>query len=115
MCYRIRMKKTIFLAILIIVLALGAYFGVAILTREARASVAQSRGEAFIHQLYAEYSILGKSCQGEDTDGDAYVSCDFRITSIAQEERVVHLQCPTMWKSLLGNTCKESRALVTPQ
>lgn len=108
------MTKGIFATLLVIVVVLGVYFGSAVLLRTVRASVAQQRGESFISKLYAEYTILGKSCQGEDTDADAYVSCDFRIVSPAQEERIVHLQCPTIWKTLIGNSCKETR-LILPQ
>ncbi len=101
-------------AIGIVLLVGGLFLGASILLRNTRASVAQNRGEAFVEKLYAEYSIAGKSCQGEDTDGDSYVSCDFRLKNPTDAERIVHLQCPTMWKALLGNSCKEAR-LVLPQ
>ncbi len=108
------MTKGIIAVVLSLALVLAVFLGGSILLRNARASVAQNRGEAFVAKLYAEYQIMGKSCQGEDTDGDAYVSCDFRLKNPTDAERVVHLQCPTMWKAFLGNTCKESR-LVLPQ
>lgn len=101
--------------ILLIILAAGTFFAYAIVSREIRANIAQSRGDAFIAKLYADYATQGKSCQGEDTDGDGYVSCDFRITNASGQERIVHLQCPTIWKTLLGGSCKEARAVISTQ
>lgn len=108
------MMKIFFAALALLIVVGGAYFGASIAVRSTRASVAQWRGEQFIHKLYAEYTVRGMSCQGEDTDADAYVSCDFRIMSPSSEEKTVHLQCPDIWKALIGNSCKESR-LVLPQ
>jgi hypothetical protein len=108
------MKKGIFFALLIIAVVGGVYFASTYAVRTLRSNVAQWRGDAFVQKLYAEYTILGKSCQSEDTDGDSYVSCDFRIKNPQSEEKVIHLQCPGIRKTLLGNSCKESR-LVIPQ
>lgn len=108
------MWKGIFLGIFLLLVMGATYLGSSILLRDTRASVAQRKGDAFVQKLYSEYAIAGQSCQGEDTDGDQYVSCDYRLKNPAGEERIVHLQCPTIWKSLVGNVCKESR-LVIPQ
>lgn len=108
------MAKVTFAALLLIIILGGTYLGASMAVRSTRASIAQWRGQQFIEKLYAEYTVMGKSCQGEDTDSDAYVSCDFRIMSPSQEEKTVHLQCPDIWKALIGNSCKESR-LVIPQ
>ncbi|NBV77318.1 hypothetical protein EBR66_04105 [bacterium] len=107
--------KTIAFSFLFCAVALASYIGFSIVVRDVRASVAERKGESFVQKLYAEYSIVGQSCQGEDTDNDTYVSCDFRLVSPQKEERVVHLQCPTVWKSLLGNSCKESRLIIPQQ
>lgn len=106
------MKKTLLWALLILILLGALYVGSAIGIRNIRASVAEKTGTEFIAKLYAEYQIVGASCQGEDTDSDSYVSCDFRIKNPAQEEKVVHLQCPTVRRSILGNTCKETRLII---
>lgn len=111
--YPCSMWKAAVLAVLTVVLFGAAYIGGSMLVRSVRGDVAEGRGETFIKKLYAEYAIVGQNCQGEDTDNDSYVSCDFRIKNAASEERVVHLQCPTIWKSVLGDTCKESRIIVT--
>lgn len=108
------MKRAVFLGILFLILFGAAYIGGSMLVRAVRASVAQNRGEAYVAKLYAEYVVVGESCQGEDVDNDSYVSCDFRIKNALSEERVINLQCPTVWKSFLGGTCKESR-LALPQ
>ena len=73
-----------------------------------RASRAISMGHKYIAEVYSDYTFAGEHCQGVDTDGDNYVSCDFRLTR-GDTERVVNLQCPTIRKSLVGSSCKESR------
>ncbi len=108
------MIKGIITIAFIVIIGGGIYLAASIGLREVRASMAQKRGDAFVQKLYSDYVIAGESCQGEDTDGDSYVSCDFRLVSASGQERVVHLQCPDISKSLLGNTCKESR-LTLPQ
>jgi hypothetical protein len=108
------MWKGIFFGIFLLIVLGASYLGSSMLMRQVRADRAQVRGNVFVQKLYAEYTIAGQSCQGEDTDGDNYVSCDYRLKNPAGEERVIHLQCPTIWKSLIGNSCKESR-LVLPQ
>ncbi len=106
--------KYVAIAALLVLIGAGIYVGSSVLLRDARAGYAASKGETFVKSLYAEYSIVGQSCQGRDTDGDSYVSCDFRLVNPEKVERVVHLQCPTFRNGLLGDTCKESR-LVLPQ
>lgn len=95
-----------------LLVVIGLYIGGAIVFKNIRSSVALSAGEKFISKLYAEYSIVGGSCQGEDTDSDKYVSCDFRIRNTSGTERVVHLQCPVISKRVLGSTCKETRTVI---
>lgn len=107
------MKKIKFFSFVFLVLTItfGGYFYSIVFIKDIRASRAETMGEKYIKNLYAEYSILGKNCQGEDTNNDSYVSCDFRIqvTGASSSDKVIKLQCPTMWKSFTGNTCKESR------
>ena len=69
----------------------------------------------YVANLYSEYNILGINCQGEDTDGDSYVSCDVRIRKgeDVSTEQTRYLSCPTLWKSFIGNTCKERPLLPT--
>lgn len=101
--------KTIFVLILLIVLVGGGYLGSVIVYKNIQAKRAITMGESYTKELYSEYSIVGKICQGEDTDKDNYVACDFRIKDPAGTEKTINLQCPTLWKSYTGNTCKESR------
>lgn len=100
-----------FLALLAVIFA--GYMYSIILAKDVRASRAEAMGEKYISNLYADFVIAGKNCQGEDTDGDSYVSCDFRIVKQDVVDKVVKLQCPTLWKSYTGNTCKESRLSIT--
>jgi hypothetical protein len=96
-------------------LALALFIGWAYASRNVRAHTAERAGDAFITKLYADYQIIGKSCQKEDTDGDSYVSCDYRIKNAESGERTIPLQCPGVRKYLLGNTCKESRMVIQAQ
>lgn len=105
------MKKfiTLLLLIGIVVGGFAAYLGSMIFVKDIRAGRAETMAAKFVTNLYAEYAIIGQNCQGEDTDGDSYVSCDLRIKNTENVEKILKLQCPTMWKSFTGNTCKESR------
>lgn len=110
------MKKfLIFLVlILLIVIVLGGYIGSVVFVKDIRSSRAETMAGKYVANLYKEYSVIGQNCQGEDTNGDSYVSCDLRI-QIGQDtstQKILNLSCPTMWKSFTGNTCKESRAYV---
>ena len=109
------MKKYIFVFIIFAFILFGLYFYV-FGVKKLQSNIAVSSGEMYISKMYGEYAVLGKSCQGEDTDGDTYVSCDFRIKrTSSSEERVLHLQCPTMWKSITGSVCKEYRFVIPQQ
>lgn len=106
------MSRIIVYLILAILVIGGGYIGVVISGNAARASMAEKDGEKFVEKLYAEYYIVGKSCQGQDHDNDGYVSCDFRLLNATNIERIIHLQCPTFWRSFFGESCKESRLII---
>ena len=105
------MKKILFLIVLILVLVVifGGYFGSIILMKNVVSDRAGTMTQKYISNLYSEYSVIGLNCQGEDTDGDSYVSCDVRIRkgNDMSTEQTRYLSCPTIWKSFTGNTCKE--------
>ncbi len=107
------MTKYILVGLLIIIVGVGAYVGGRIALSNLRASAAQNASEKFLKKLYAEYDVVGMNCQGEDTDGDKYISCDARIKNAQNIEKVVHLQCPSIVKSFFGSSCKESRLTIT--
>lgn len=103
--------KALFIFILLIGVLVGGYIGSVLLIKDMRSSRAETMSQKYVENLYKEYSIVGQNCQGEDTNGDSYVSCDVRIQVGADTttQRVIMLSCPTMWKSYTGSTCKESR------
>lgn len=105
------MKTILFFLVLILILALGfgAYFGTIIFSKSLVSDRAETMTRKYISNLYSEYSVIGINCQGEDTDGDSYVSCDVRIRKgeDTSTESTRYLSCPTLWKSFTGNTCKE--------
>jgi hypothetical protein len=58
--------------------------------------------------MYSDYTIAGESCQGEDTNGDSYITCNFRLKENTNgAEKTITLQCPTFIKSYIGTSCKE--------
>lgn len=107
------MNKFIFGAILVLIILAGGYFGVILLIKDLRSSRAETMAREYVVNLYKEYSIVGLNCQGEDTNGDSYVSCDVRIRAGEDKttEQVRFLSCPTMWKSFTGSTCKERQVI----
>ena len=105
------MKKYTLLGMILVVLVGALYFYV-IGIKKIQTWVSVRDGEKYTVKMYSDYSVVGNSCQGEDTDGDTYVSCDFRIKNASSIEKVLHLQCPTMLKSLTGSVCKEYRLIL---
>ncbi len=103
-------KYLILLALVLVIIAIfSGYFGSIILMKNIVSDRAATMSQKYISNLYTEYSVIGLNCQGEDTDGDTYVSCDVRIRkgNDTTTESTRYLSCPTLWKSFTGNTCKE--------
>jgi flagellar basal body-associated protein FliL len=105
--------KTFFILLLLIIIIAGGYIGSVLLIKDMRGSRAETMTQKYVANLYKEYSIVGINCQGEDTDGDSYVSCDvrLRIGDDRNTDTVRYLSCPTMWKSFTGSTCKERQII----
>ncbi len=105
------MKKIFYTILFLLVVGgiSGSYFGSIIFVKNLRADRAVVMSEKFVRNLFSEYTMIGQNCQGEDTNGDSYVSCDIRIQkgNDISTEKVLNLSCPTMWKSYTGSTCKE--------
>ncbi len=107
------MKKGLLIAAAIILVIIIAYFAITLGSAKLRSARALATGHSYIREVFGDYAVAGEHCQGIDTDGDSYVSCDFRLVK-NDIERVINLQCPTIGKSLTGSSCKESR-LSIPQ
>jgi flagellar basal body-associated protein FliL len=107
------LRKIKWLFILAIILAIAIFVGSTVGVNKLRSVRATSEAKNYVAKLYPGYTIGGSVCQGEDTDGDTYVSCDLNIGNTT-ENRVINIQCPTIIKSFLGTSCKQARpALVT--
>jgi hypothetical protein len=101
------MKKyiTIFVLILLTAFAFYAYFAAGNNMRSYRGL---HTGKNYIEKMYNDYSVAGQNCQGEDTNADNYITCNFRLKENATLiEKTITLQCPTFIKSYLGTSCKE--------
>jgi hypothetical protein len=102
------LRKIKWLLILAIILAIAIFIGSTVGVNKLRSIRATSEAKSYVSKLYPGYTIGGSVCQGEDTDGDTYVSCDLNIGN-ATDNRVINIQCPTILKSFLGTSCKQAR------
>lgn len=105
------MKKILGVALALIILVAGLY-SYFILGNQMRASRGISKGEEYASKMYGDYAIVGKNCQGEDSNGDGYITCNFRLKS-ATNEKTVTLQCPTFIKSFMATSCKEQGIVIS--
>ncbi len=94
--------------VLAVLLAIGIFLASTIGVNKVRSMRATTESTKYVAKLYPGYTIGGSVCQGEDTDGDSYVSCDLNIGN-ATDNRVINIQCPTIIKSFLGTSCKQAR------
>jgi hypothetical protein len=108
------LRKIKWLLILAVILAIGIFLASTIGVNHLRSLRATSEAKNYVEKLYPGYSIGGSVCQGEDTDGDTYVSCDLNIGN-STDNRVINVQCPTIIKSFLGTSCKQARPTYTAQ
>lgn len=109
------MKSFIWL-ILVFVFVGGGLYLYFVAGNELRASRADVQGAEFVAKLYGDYTVMGHSCQGEDTNRDGYVTCNFRLKSpTSGDDKVIALQCPTFIKSFLGTSCKEQGLILNSQ
>jgi hypothetical protein len=104
-------KKVKWITILVLFLAVAIFLATTIGINKARSFRANSEARQYVEELYPGYKIEGSVCQGEDTDLDAYVSCDLNISKDSIS-RVINIQCPTILKSFLGNSCKQTRPVL---
>lgn len=105
------MKKIFGAALALIIIAAGLY-SYFILGNQMRASRGISKGEDYASKMYSDYVIVGKNCQGEDSNGDGYITCNLRLKS-ATNEKTVTLQCPTFIKSFMATSCKEQGIVIS--
>lgn len=94
--------------VLAVILAILIFVASTIGVNKLRSMRAASEAQNYVSKLYPGYTIGGLVCQGEDTDSDSYVSCDLNIGNTT-ENRVINVQCPTIFKSFLGTSCKQAR------
>ncbi len=118
LCYNIYMqslKKYLFIIIIILLVAIGLYVYF-IFGNQMRASRAETKSADYASKMYADYFVIGHSCQGEDTNGDGYVTCNIRIKSKESgAEKTLTLQCPTYIKSFMATNCKEQGIVINQQ
>lgn len=111
------MKKYFYILILLVLVVAGLY-GYFIAGNNLRSWRAVSTGTRYAGEVYSDYTVMGKSCQGEDSDNNGYVTCNFRLKPTSQlnsseisinqnSEKTITLQCPTFIKSYMGTSCKE--------
>lgn len=110
-----KIKKYIVSAIVLALFIFGfyAYF---ILGNQARSTRGIQKGREYAMKMYSDYQIVGENCQGEDSDSNGYVTCNFRLKqSSTSQERTIVLQCPTFVKSFMATSCKEQGMVINNQ
>ncbi len=101
------MKKYLFL-IVILLLITGGLYTYFILGNQMRSTRGISIGKDYASKMYSDYAVAGSNCQGEDTNNDGYVTCNFRLKEkVSAVEKTITLQCPTFIKSYMATSCKE--------
>jgi hypothetical protein len=106
--------KNIFGIIVVVLLSIAGLYAYFILGNQLRSSRGEVMGGKYIAKMYADYSVLGKNCQGEDTDSNGYITCNARIKQDGTGvEKTVTLQCPTLIKSYLATSCKEQGIVIS--
>jgi hypothetical protein len=109
------MKKYLYIIILLALVAAGLYLYF-VAGNQLRAWRGGITGSDYAAKLYGDYSVIGQSCQGEDSNDDGYITCNFRLrSSVSAEEKTLILQCPTFWKSYMGTSCKENGFTINNQ
>ena len=104
------------IGIVVIAIVAFIFYAYFILGNQARSMRALTKGGQYVATMYGEYSVLGKSCQGEDTDKNSYVTCNFRLKNqTLGNEKTITLQCPTFIKSFLATSCKEQGITINNQ
>lgn len=105
------MKKILGVVIALVVI-IGGLYGYFVLGNQLRAARGISQGEKYASKMYSDYTIAGSNCQGEDSDSDGYITCNFRLKS-AEKEKTITLQCPTVIKSFMATNCKEQGIVIS--
>lgn len=106
------MKKILF-PIIIIIILMAFIYSYFILGNQLRTNRGIEKGRDYVTKMYNDFSIAGENCQGEDSDNNGYITCNFRLKSTAdQNERTITLQCPTFVKSFLATSCKEQGVVI---
>ena len=108
------MKKYFYTLSVILLLVIG-FYGYFVFGNQVRAGRGLSKGNDYAATMYYDYRVMGQSCQGEDTDGNSYVTCNFRLQNINGVEKTITLQCPTFWKSFMATSCKEQGIVINQQ
>lgn len=100
--------------LVLIVLGLYSYF---ILGNQMRTVRGIQKGKEYAMKMYSDYAVVGENCQGEDSDNNGYITCNFRLkkSSPSEEEKTITLQCPTFVKSFMATSCKEQGILINNQ
>jgi hypothetical protein len=97
------LRKVKWLFILAAILAIVIFIGSTVGVNKLRSMRGEAQVDNFVGSLYPTQTVVGKVCQGEDTDNDSYVSCAVTITG---RENPLSVQCPTIFKSYMGTTCR---------
>ncbi len=106
--------KKILGAVMALVVIIGGLYGYFVLGNQLRSFRGETMSAKYLNKMYADYQVLGKNCQGEDTDSNGYITCNARIKQDGTGiEKTITLQCPTLLKSYLYTSCKEQGMVIS--
>lgn len=105
------MKKILVVGV-VLLLIIGGLYAYFILGNQMRSARGIHQGESYAVKMYSDYTVAGENCQGEDTNGDGYITCNFRLKN-QENEKTITLQCPTFIKSFLATSCKEQGIVIS--
>jgi archaellum component FlaG (FlaF/FlaG flagellin family) len=108
--------KSYFVLFVVLIVIAGGLYGYFVLGNQMRSMRGLQKGETYATKMYSDYSIVGENCQGEDSDNNGYVTCNFRLKKQStQDEKTITLQCPTFIKSFMATSCKEQGVVINSQ
>jgi hypothetical protein len=108
--------KKYFAAFLFIIFIGGGLYTYFVLGNQLRSLRGEVMTMKYVVSMYSEYTVAGKSCQGEDTNKDGYITCNARLRQASTgAERTITLQCPTLIKSYTATSCKEQGIMINTQ
>lgn len=111
-----KLTKKLFIVVIVVACIIAALYAYFIVGNQMREMRGLQKGNKYAEKMYSDYDVVGENCQGEDSNDDGYVTCNFRLKKQnSDEEKTITLQCPTFVKSFMATSCKEQGIMINNQ